>query len=133
MERMKICFSQKANLPSGLMIKKDIPLADGELELSEFLKVEDGGYVNGAEMMKRSKKIGGLTGYAHAQYLFSHQKEIPDEWKKFFLIFAGCELEDSVGYRRVPDMYFLDDRWHFVFCWLAYDFYGSCRLVRRCT
>jgi hypothetical protein len=126
---MKIFCS--SSLPSDLTMKKDVLLTEGELELTPFLK--DGeNYVGGAEMVKRAKKLGGLTGLAHAKHLLDHQGEIPVEWRNFYLVFAGCECEDSGGLSRVPFLCFLVGQWHLDFYWLDDYFFGFFQLVRLC-
>lgn len=122
---------QKSNTPSGWEGIRDVVINNGdELDLDHILK--DGEkWVSGAEMMKRAKKLGGLTGRAHADYLLAHQDEIPEEWRESVLIFAGCEYKDSGGRSRVPCLCFNDDQWRLYFFWLGNNFDDNYRLVRR--
>lgn len=120
-------------IPENWKIEKDVPFDPNKeltLSLSEFLQGEETS-IKGKEMLKRANKTGNLAGLAHARHLFSQKEMIPEEWKKYVLIFAGTELSDSDGDLRVPSLDWLgDDGWDLLFYWVGHGFHSLYRLVR---
>ena len=57
-------------------------------ELLPILK-DNETYISGKEMLKRAKEQGITTGKEDADYLLTHQNEIPKEWQEYYLIFPG--------------------------------------------
>lgn len=119
-------------IPENWKIEKDVPLDSGKeltLSLSEFLQKEETA-IKGKEMLKRANKLGNLAGLAHARYLFSRKEMIPEEWKKYILIFAGTELRVSRGVLDVPCLLWYGGEWYLTFHWIGHDFFSLFRLVR---
>lgn len=122
----------KLKIPENWKIKEDVPFNPGKeltLSLSELLQGEETS-IKATEMLKRANKMGNLAGLAHARYLFSRKEMIPEEWKKYFLIFPGTELSDSDGNLHVPCLRWDGDEWYLFFRWLGNDFHSDYRLVR---
>lgn len=117
-------------LPSDWKKISDVDASDGDrMDVLPFIKT--GEIVSGAEMIKRAKKMGGLTGSAHCNYLLANQDEIPEDWQKYVLIFAGCQREDSQGNQFVLYLSFneRENCWRLSFHLLNYALSNRCRLV----
>lgn len=98
-------------------------------ELVKILK--DGEtYVSGYEMLKRAKELGITSSKKEADYFLEHQKEIPEEWRDYYLIFPEYLLDDDDRDRQVA--YFGWYGWHWVlnFGWLGSYFSDYDRFVR---
>lgn len=98
------------------------------LELVEFLK-EGETFINGEELVKRTKKKDVLLGQRHAEALLRNQDVIPEEWRNYYLVFPGSVLRSSLGDRRVPYLFWNDGRWCLYFYWLELHFRSGDRLV----
>lgn len=104
-----------------------IPVAG--LELISFLK-DDEQSVKEEAMRQRAKEMGANLGQRQAKYLLGHQEEIPEEWRKFNLVFPGTVWRYPGGHLSVPCLHWDGRRWYLVFHWLAYDWYSRDRLLR---
>ncbi|MEK7579048.1 MAG: hypothetical protein AAB460_00740 [Patescibacteria group bacterium] len=115
----------------GWELLEDEPLV-GEpvLTLAEFLR--DGEeYVGGEEMVTRATALDGTTGQRHAEQLLGQQKDIPEEYRQFALVFTGTiwrRPEDSG--RRVTCLIWGCGAWYLKFFWLGRAFGRYFRLVR---
>lgn len=102
----------------------------GDLELVEFL-VGSEEYVVGETMRKRGIKKQAMLGLSDAVWLLEHQSEIPEEMRKYYIVFSGTTLRDPGGYRRVAYLDWSGGQWYLHFHWLDRDFYRDYRLARR--
>lgn len=108
----------------------DTEAKEGEFkpELVEFLK--DGeDYVSGDEMVKRtdSEDCGGQRT---AEAMLREQDKIPQEFRKYYLVFPKTVWRLRLGGRRVAYLHFRGGRWYLGFFWLGNDFGRHCRVVR---
>ena len=101
-----------------------------DLELVLFLK--DGeSRVNGETMANRAKELKGNLGQKHAEYSLEHQKEIPKEFRKYFLVFPGTIWRHSDGHRNVPYLSWDGDGWYLHWRWLDHgNWNDNDRLLR---
>jgi hypothetical protein len=106
------------------------PISVGNLELVSFLMDDDDGIIGGENVAARAVALNANLGQRHAEYLLDHQDEIPEEFRKFYLIFPGTKWRDRSGYGRVPYLYWIGGQWYLLFFWLGHDFYSSDRLLR---
>ncbi|GEM_PF-2137483 len=115
-------------LPDG-----DIQYEAGEVmfELTEFLKSSES-WVKGTVMADRAKELGANPGQKHAEWLEEHQDRIPEEFRKFHLIFPGTLWRDARGDRSVPCLGWGGGRWCLYFFWLGGGWHSGGRLLRRC-
>jgi len=100
-----------------------------EPELGEFLKDKEG-FVNGEEMMTRAQTMGNCAGQRHAEAMLRDSSKIPEEWRKYVLVFTDTVWQGSDGSRRVAYLGWDGDRWCLCFYWLRRDFDQGYRLVR---
>ena len=102
------------------------------LEIISFLENGES-YVTGTLMRKRAIKMGGLVGQHHAEQILKQVSDIPDEWKKWYLVFPGTTWRNPDGDVCVPYLFFYGDEWVLDFRrvgndgWNVYD-----RVVRVC-
>jgi len=96
-----------------------------ELELAGFLREEED-HVPGETMLERTEL--GL-GQRHAEAMLRRQEAIPQEWRKYVLVFTGTVWGDLAGSRQVPCLGWKDG-WYLYFCWLGGGFASHCRVVR---
>jgi len=101
-----------------------------DLEPVSFLR--DGeARVNGETMATRAKELKVALGQKQAEYLLEHQGEIPEEFRKYYLVFPGTVWLGSDGYRLVPCLDWDGDKWCLSWIWLDVGFWSSdARLVR---
>lgn len=100
------------------------------LKLVPFLKPDEN-YVNGEEMVRRARmELASNFGQEDAEWLLEHQAEIPDEWRKFYLVFTGTVWRGSRGHRGVAYLYWDGGRWFLHFHWLDLDWHSIGRLLR---
>ena len=106
------------------------PISIANMELVSFLK-EGESCVGGEELMRRSREeLRTNLGQRHAEFLSENQNEIPEEFRKYILVFTGTIWRDRHGYRRVAFLYWLGGPWVLGFSGLECDFGGCCRLLR---
>ena len=124
---------QKCKLiPEGWKIIEDIPASlDFEvkdLKLIEFLD-EGESYINGEELRKRAKELKANLGIKDCEFVLENQSEIPEELRKYFLVFSGTVLRSPGGNLQVAYLCWLGDCWVLDFRWLGYYFLGFVRLA----
>ena len=106
------------------------PVPISELELVSFLRRGES-YVSGKTMRERAWKQRASLGQRQAEYLLARQKEIPSEWRDFYLVFPGTVWRDRDGGLDVPCLHWLGDGWDLSFSWLEDDWHSGARLVSR--
>ena len=99
------------------------------LELLSFLKSGES-FVSGNTMADCAKENGANLGQRQAEYLLSHQEDIPQEWRQYYLVFLGTVWRDADGYRFVPFLCRYGGQWRLLFAWLDGDWFAFGRLVR---
>ncbi len=105
------------------------PTGELALELVEFLK-EGETFINGEELIKRAEEKHILLGQRHAEALLKNQGTIPEEWRRYYLVFPGSVLQIIPrGARRVPYLSWDGRRWCLLFHWFGNDFHSGGRLV----
>lgn len=80
------------------------------LELAGFL-LEGEDRVIGQVMRTRSLEMGGRTGQHHAERMLAQAKDIPTEWRQFYLVFPDTFWRDPDGGLYVPCLDWGDDEW----------------------
>jgi|SRR3989338_3241729 len=100
------------------------------LELVPFLKKGESS-IGGEELVRRARaELDANCGQEDAEFLLEHQKEIPEEFRQFYLIFTGTVWGGSGGGRDVAYLFFDGERWCLDFHWLGLDFHSGGRLLR---
>ena len=119
----------------GWDLLEDTPIegeGSQELEFVEFLR--DGeDYVKGDVMFERAVELGNRAGQQHAERLLAQQKSIPNELRKFHLVFPGTKWRDSgghPGYLFVPCLNGSGYMWELSWYWLGDVWNSRFRLVR---
>lgn len=95
-------------------------------------KDEDGKFhIIGTEMIERAKVLGNMADQSHVELFLANQKDIPIEWRKFILVFAGAIKYGPRGYLGVTYLWWCDvsQQWIRFGCWLGWGFSDCCRLV----
>ncbi len=107
-------------------------IAPNKLQLVSFLK-EGESSIGFKELIRRAREeLHANLGQSHAEYLLEHQKEIPKDFRKHYLVFSGTIWCGRDGVRYVPYLYWYGRHWNLLFRWLYYDFDGYSRLLRSC-
>lgn len=123
--------TEKPALPyAGWKLIEDAgsPIGTIELELNEFL-LEGEDYVKGDVMRERARKFGFVLGERHARALLARQNEIPESWRKFYLVFPGTVWQDGRGSLGVPGLDWDGGQWVLDFDWLEGGFSSDDRVV----
>lgn len=97
-------------------------------ELVEFLKDEED-YVIGEKMIKGTESEDN-AGQRHAEAMLREQEKIPEEWRKYVMVFTKTVWRGPYSYWCVAFLYWYGRRWCLDFDWLENDFYRSYRVVR---
>ncbi len=118
----------------GWTLESDVPVQDDEVisampELVSFLKQGEN-YINGNMLMIRATDLGCPWGQRHAETLLKNQHLIPEEARKYYLVFTGTVWQDRDGDRGVPCLYWRGGAWCLGFGWIEGDFDSDVRLLR---
>ncbi len=117
----------------GWKLLEDVPrsiTSIKDLELVPFLKDGESSIL-GEELVVRAREEFKINyGQHDAEWLLEHQDEIPEEFRKYYLVFTGTVWGDSGGDRYVACLTFYGKRWYLCFYGLAYDFLSYGRLPR---
>ncbi len=101
-----------------------------DLILTTFLKSGEDS-INGEELVSRARgELKANYGQIHAEYLLEHQAEIPQEFRKYYLVFPGTIWRGPGGRRCVPYLYWGGGRWCLSWGWLDDGWDGDGRLLR---
>jgi len=125
-------FTRDMKRENNWKLESDLEYQAGEevtLELCEFLKPGES-CVKGTVMAERAKELGANLGQKHAETLLENQHLTPKEWRSFYFVFPGTVWRDSYGGRRVPYLFWFDERWGLGFLWLEFDWDSGGRLLR---
>ncbi|MDP3093640.1 MAG: hypothetical protein Q8N16_02645 [bacterium] len=106
------------------------PIAIANLELVSFLGKNEK-YISSEEVRRRAKELGANLGQRHAEYLLEHHNEIPAEWQKFCLIFAGTVWRHPDDNLYVPYLCWRGGMCDLNFFLLGCDWDSRGRLVRQ--
>lgn len=132
-----VCVNVSSTIPfdrdmtkEGWTIESDAEVQDGEvtLELVGFLKKEEN-HAFGDEMVRRAKEKDVLFGQRHAEALLRNRDKIPEEWRKYILLFPGTVWRASDDSLHVPYLLWNGCRWCLGFRWLTNVFDFLSRLV----
>ena len=106
------------------------PISVSDLKPVPFLH-EGEDYVGGEDMVRRSREeLHANLGQRHAEYLLENHNEIPEELRKFVLVFPGTIWRSRYGNRSVPCLDWDDGQWQLSFRWLENGFFFDSRLLR---
>lgn len=95
------------------------------LEFVAFLKSDENS-VTGEVMLERARgDLNANLGQQHAEWLLEHQAEIPEEFRKYYLVFTGTIWRVSVGDRNVPCLGWSGNKWCLGFRWLGSGGWGG--------
>ncbi len=108
---------------------KKITIAD--LEIVSFLKTGEN-RITGSVMRQRAKELGANFGQRHAEYLLAHQREIPKEFRDYFLVFPGTVWQSHDGTLGVPYIGWdsMSEQWYLNVRWIGFDWWDEARLIR---
>ena len=65
----------------------------------------------GEDMVEHVLAIESKLGQRHAEYLIDHQQIIPEEFRRYSVIFPGTVWTDSVGNHYVPYIRYRQEVW----------------------
>ena len=99
-----------------------------KLEICDFVGEEHS--IDGYEMLNRVLVIGNCAGQRHAELILRHSDMIPEDWKKYILIFPDTLWCDHNGYHLVPHLSCNNFGWYLNFYWLDLNCHRGHRLVR---
>ena len=102
----------------GWKMIEDVTEPDGITgETIELVTVlEDGGEdLIGEDMVAHVKEIEAKLGQRHAEYLLDHQEQLPEEFRRFSLIFPGTVWLGREGNHHVPCIAWSQGQWELTF------------------
>lgn len=99
--------------------KPEPPFELGELklELVPFIGNEETS-TGGQELVRRAEALGANYGEKMASSLLASEKTIPEDWKKFCLVFPRKVYRDKTGERRVLSLVWEKTSWRLELRWL---------------
>lgn len=103
-------------LPAGsrIIAGKSVPEADGNFLLQAIQIVPDWKSWKSSEIaLQEIVEIGNCAGIRAATALLLHQEDIPVEWRKYNLYFAGTTVESLPEAQSIPAMLFcsIHNKW----------------------
>lgn len=106
------------------------PIVVSRFELVPFLK--DGEpYIGGEELVRRAREeLRANFGQRQAEHFLAHQGQIPEEFRKYYLVFTRTVWRVRDGRRSVPCLCWGGGQWVLRFYWLDRSFDDDYRLVR---
>jgi len=84
------------------------------MQLGDFLK-EGEQDLFGEDAVARRDELTGLLGQRHAEYLVAHPDQIPEEYRKFSLVFAGTVWASPDGNHQIPCLTWAKEHWEMIF------------------
>ena len=113
----------------GWKLIEDTPIeGNPELELTELLKEGESPIQTNA-VFDRTKNIDNLAGQQHAERLMAQLNTIPEEWRKFDLLFPGTKWHSFAGPLFIPWIEWHRQKW--CLCWFRSNKWNSkSRIVR---
>ncbi|MEK9134733.1 MAG: hypothetical protein AAB451_00275 [Patescibacteria group bacterium] len=105
------------------------PIDPAKLDFISFLKPGEGS-IGGNEMVRRARELHANFGQRHAEYLLEHQREIPQEFRKYYIVFTGTIWRIPDGGLSVACLLWDGGRWILDFHWLENDWGSGDRLPR---
>ncbi len=98
-----------------------------QLELAPVLP-KGNRYIKGSELTMRAKSMQMAFGQRQAEYLLEHQDKMPQEWRKYHLIFPKTVWRDLGGFRNIPSLCW-GGCWYMSFRWFDGGFYSYDRII----
>ena len=86
-------------------------------------------FIIGEEAVAGIEEVEGRLGQRHAEYLLDHPDEIPEDFQKFSLVFAGTVWLSTGGGHHVPCISYRQGTWSFTFGLLEGGLDSGDRLV----
>ncbi|MEZ4156388.1 MAG: hypothetical protein R3B52_00210 [Candidatus Paceibacterota bacterium] len=139
---LRLFYPFKANQPfqwncrgverEGAVCEASVTIAD--LELVPFHK--DGEkWISGEEMRTRAadeEAYPGCSGFGQhqAEDILERASELPEEFRKYVIVFADSVLLDGVCHRYVPFLAWDGGRWQLNWRWIDSSFERVCRFPR---
>jgi len=81
------------------------PIDPVNLELVSFLKAGEQRGIFGEELARRAREeLQANLGQRHAEYFLEHQDRIPEEFRKYTLLFPGTIWRDLKGVKHIAMM-----------------------------
>ena len=80
------------------------------IELALFIEEGEPDLI-GEDMVDHVLAITSKLGQRHAEYLIDHQGAIPEEFKRYSVIFPGTVWMDKVGNHYVPYIKYRQEEW----------------------
>ena len=108
----------------------DTEVKEGEFtpEMVDFFRDKDGDYITGKEMVRRTDQEN-CGGQRAAEAMLRNQDKIPQELRKYVLVFPKTVWQCPDGFRCVACLDWLGERWSLRFYWLVSRFDRDCRVV----
>lgn len=97
-------------------------------ELVEFL--EEKKSIDGYAMLSRATEIGDCLDQHHAEAILRNSEMIPEDWRRYILVFPGTVWCDHNGYHLVSYLSWNTFGWYLNFYWLDLNFNRIHRFVR---
>lgn len=98
------------------------------------LLIDGENYAGGEEMVRRARvELDCNFGQHDAEWMLTHQADIPKELRAFMLVFTGTVWQRPGGDRYVSCLVFRGGRWGLGFFWFGSGFGSGSRLVRPRT
>ena len=85
-------------------------ISEDSIELAMFIDEGQPDLI-GEDMVEHVLAIKSKLGQRHAEYLIDHQQVIPEEFRRYSVIFPGTVWTDSVGNHYVPYIRYRQEVW----------------------
>ena len=101
----------------GWVLEEDVTEpAEVSAETIETTDLGEGGdYLFGDEVSERVHTFDRLLGQVHCEYLVAHPDQIPEEYRKFSLVFAGTVWASPDGNHQIPCLTWAKEHWEMIF------------------
>ena len=120
----------------GWTLQSEVAVREGEViaglpELVPLLKQGERS-LTGDTLLARAADLGCQWGQRHAETLLENRYLIPEEARRYYLVFTGTVWWDPDGNRRVAYLGWNNTRWLWFldFYWLVGNFYSVGHLRR---
>jgi hypothetical protein len=132
-------FKDERPLDWGWIVEREGALCEScvdisRLELIPFHKYDEN-WVGGEEMLRRAndtEAFPGCQGWSqhYAEDILERANELPEDFRKFVIVFADSVFLDEDGDRRVPYLVWYGSRWCLDWDFLDYSFRRDDRFLR---
>ena len=98
-----------------------------DFELISFVK-DNQSYIDAGQMIDRARELNANVGQKEAEYFLEHQDEIPEDWRKWYIVFPEWYTRNYAGDELVGYLCWDSSQWIKCLNWLDGALSNSIRL-----